>query len=159
MQLLSLTPVQWRKEFLDQVRTAGQNDPEYQAGLEATKDESDTPTSSDGILTQVDGILYRRGWLWVPRGLVKTMLESEHDSKVAGYFGQDKTIELIHCNFWWPKMDADIIGYIQSCPKCQQDKSRRHRNTASYPHWSYHMLPGNRSLWTSSQTFPNRWVA
>ena len=98
-RLPSLAPVQWRKEFLDQVRTAGRNDPKYQAGLQATDSKSD-PTSSDGILTQVDGILYRCRWLWVPRGLVKTILESEHDSKVASHFGQDKTIELIHSNLW-----------------------------------------------------------
>ena len=76
---------------------------------------------------RTDGILYRRARLWVPKGLIKTVLRSEHDSKVAGHFGQDKTIELIHRNFWWPKMDADIREYIRSCLECQQDKSRRHR--------------------------------
>ena len=55
------------------------------------------------------------------------VLDSEHDSKVAGHFGQDKTIELIRRNFWWPKMDEQIIQYIQSCTNCQQDKSRRHK--------------------------------
>ena len=59
--------------------------------------------------------------------MIPTILESEHDSKVAGHFGQEKTIELVRRNFWWPGMDTDITEYIQACPDCQRDKSRRHR--------------------------------
>jgi hypothetical protein len=42
--------------------------------------------------------------LWVPddKDLLLKILESEHDTKVAGNMGQDKTIELIRRNFWWP---------------------------------------------------------
>ena len=59
--------------------------------------------------------------------MIPTILESEHDSKVAGHFGQEKTIELVRWNFWWPGMDTDITEYIQVYPDCQWDKSRRHR--------------------------------
>ena len=59
--------------------------------------------------------------------MMPTILASEHDSKVAGHFGQDKTIELVWQNFWWPGMDSDIEKYIQACPDCQRDKSRRHK--------------------------------
>jgi len=40
--------------------------------------------------------------------------------------GQDKTIELIRRNFWWPKMNERIIDFVQSCPECQQNKATRH---------------------------------
>jgi len=40
--------------------------------------------------------------------------------------GQDKTIELIRRNFWWPKMDERIIDLVRSCPKYQQNKASRH---------------------------------
>jgi hypothetical protein len=73
-----------------------------------------------------DGILYRKMKLWVPKGLIQTVLESEHDSKIVGHFGQDKTIELIRRNFWWPKMDETIIDYIQSCVECQKNKTACH---------------------------------
>ena len=59
--------------------------------------------------------------------MINTILESEHNSKVSGYFRQDKTIELGRQNFWWPGMDSDIEGYIQACPDCQRYKSWRHR--------------------------------
>jgi len=41
--------------------------------------------------------------------------------------GQDKTIELIRRNFWWPKMDEDIIDFVRSCPECQRNKAAHHQ--------------------------------
>jgi len=41
--------------------------------------------------------------------------------------GQDKTIELIRRNFWWPKMNEQIIDYVRSCPECQKNKTARHQ--------------------------------
>jgi len=74
-----------------------------------------------------DELLYRKGMLWVPEGMVQRILESEHDTKVAGHIGQDKTIELIRRNFWWPKMNERIIDFVRSCPECQQNKAARHQ--------------------------------
>ena len=59
--------------------------------------------------------------------MIRTILESEHDSKLAGHFSQEKTIELLRRNFWWPGMDTDITEYVQACPGCKRDTSRRHR--------------------------------
>ena len=79
-------------------------------------------------LTMENGdILHYRGCLYVPKSMVNTRLESEHDSKWALYLGQDKTIELVRRNIWWPGTDSYIEKYIQACPACQSDKSRSHR--------------------------------
>ena len=72
-------------------------------------------------------ILHYRGRLYILKPIINTILESEHDSKVAGHFVQDKTIELVRWNFWWPGMDSDNEKYIQACPDYQRDKSQRHR--------------------------------
>jgi hypothetical protein len=74
-----------------------------------------------------DGLLYRKGLLWVPENARNVILHTEHNSPVAGHFGQDKTIELIRWNFWWPKMDQEIIEYVRSCLECQKDKATRHK--------------------------------
>jgi transposase InsO family protein len=83
----------------------------------------------DGILELKDGCVYRKGMLWIPndKTLVCQILESEHDTKIAGHMGQDKTIELIRRNFWWPKMDEQIIDFVRSCTECQKDKAARHQ--------------------------------
>jgi len=67
-------------------------------------------------IREENGLLYRKNLLWVSEGLVGRILESEHNTKVAGHMGQDKTIELIRRKFWWPKMNERIIDFVQSCP-------------------------------------------
>jgi len=59
--------------------------------------------------------------------MIQQVIESEHDTKVAGYMGQDKTIELIRRNFWWPKMNERIMDFIRSCPECQKNKASQHQ--------------------------------
>lgn len=54
------------------------------------------------------------------------ILESEHNSKVAGHFSIDKTVELISRNFYWPKMTKYISNYVWSCNECQYNKLARH---------------------------------
>jgi len=137
-----------------EVKEKGKNDEEYQRArklveLEAVQEEPVPSSRKAGeeaggpreviqrgrkarkpgeVLEIKDGLLYRRGMLWIPEdgNLIKTILESEHDSKIAGHMGQDKTIELIRRNFWWPKMDERIIDYVRSCPECQKNKTARH---------------------------------
>ena len=50
-RLLSIPPVKWTKEFLEEVRSAGQNNSHYREGLKATgRKTTDTLTDEDGIL-------------------------------------------------------------------------------------------------------------
>jgi len=71
---------------------------------QARKEEAATedPSVKDRKVRELsceNDLLYRRNLLWVPKGLVQRIMESEHDTKVAGHMGQDKTIELIRRNF------------------------------------------------------------
>ena len=49
-----------------------------------------------------------------------------HDTKIAGHFGQEKTIELVIRNFHWDKLNKWINDYVRSCDECQHNKSSRH---------------------------------
>jgi hypothetical protein len=84
--------------------------------------------------------------LWIPdnKDLIQKILESEHDTKVAGHMGQDKTIELIRRNFWWPKMDERIIDYVRSCTECQRNKVAHHQ-----PYGLLHPLEHPYAPWQS----------
>ena len=42
----------------------------------------------------------------------KQILEVEHDSKVAGHIGQDKTIELVRQNIFWPEIEKFVEHYV-----------------------------------------------
>jgi len=51
--------------------------------------------AKEETLTIKKDLLYRKSWLWVPKGIIQEILESEHNTKVASHMGQDKTRELI----------------------------------------------------------------
>jgi len=150
---------------------AGQKDPKYRKVLEALEQEAalERPAPNDGsaveevtalpreeqraatkarreILQLREGMVYRKGLLWVPndKDLIQRILESEHDTKVAGHMGQDQTIELIRCNFWGPKMDVRIIDFVRSCLECQQNKAARH-----HPYGLLHPLELPYAPWQS----------
>jgi len=91
------------------------------AGEPAPKDQKGKEIRIEG------GLVYRKNLLWIPNSLIRQIMESEHDTKVAGHMGQDKTIELVRRKFWWPKINERIIDFVQSCPKCQQNKASRHQ--------------------------------
>jgi hypothetical protein len=67
-----------------------------------------------------DEALYYKGRLVIADDLQlkKQILEVEYNLKVAGHIGQDKTIELVRRNFFWPEMEKFIEDYIHSCPEC-----------------------------------------
>ena len=89
----------------------------------------DRKVRTEEVLEIKEGLLYRKGILWIPEdsNFKKLILQSEHNTKIAGHMGQDKTIELIRRNFWWPKMNERIIDFVRSCPECQKNKAARHQ--------------------------------
>jgi hypothetical protein len=73
-----------------------------------------------------DDLLCWKGRLYVLKGLRKRVMESEHDSKVAGHFGRERTMELLTRNFYWPNMEVDVRKYCNECDNCQRTKTLRH---------------------------------
>ena len=49
--------------------------------------------------------------------------------------GNEKSLELIKCRYFWPKMDKDIHLWVKTCPDCQKNKISRHmrQKLQNYP--------------------------
>jgi len=62
----------------------------------------------------------------VPEGLRQRVIQLEHDSKVAGHFSRERTIELLTRNFYWTNMERDVRKYCSECDNCQRTKAPRH---------------------------------
>jgi transposase InsO family protein len=73
-----------------------------------------------------DNLLCWKNRLSVPKGLRKRRMESEHDSKVAGHFGRERTMEMLTRNFCWPRVEDDVRSYCNECDNCQRTKAPRH---------------------------------
>ena len=106
-------------EFLARVKRCGENDQRWRE-LRAKPPKS---------CTVADGLLYYEGRLFVPDDdeLRLFIAQNDHDSRIAGHFGQDKTEELISRNFHWPGMHEWIRDYVSTCAHCQRNKSTRHK--------------------------------
>ena len=117
-RLCSIPTPKWNPEFLLQVKEASLTDEDYQRALL-------TPGKN---VTNEDGVLYFKNRLWIPDSLElkKIIISSEHDTKVAGHMGMDKTSELIRRQMWWHDIEEDVASFVCSCHECQQNKPRRH---------------------------------
>ena len=123
-RLRELPRVKFDQKFLGDIVAAGHKDPEW----ESTFVDLNNGQVIKNI-TLEDGVLYYRHRLWVPdaNGLRLEVAQNDHDSKVAGHFGIDKTVELIKRNYFWPDMDKWISEYVSTCDNCQRNKGARHR--------------------------------
>jgi len=92
-RLASLPTRKWSEEFLMKVREEGKKEKAYQKARQeaASKDHE----AKKGALEIRKELLYRKNLLWAPELAVQQILESEHDTRVAGHMRQHKTIELI----------------------------------------------------------------
>ena len=74
-----------------------------------------------------DGILYYRNRIYVPNDaeLRRRILEQHHDSKVAGHPRRWKTLELMSCTYWWPRMSKFVGLYCSTCDLCLRTKPQR----------------------------------
>jgi len=59
-----------------------------------------------------------RSQIVIPKILRKTIIQSAHDSPLAGHMGIKKTLERILQNFFWPGIHKDLKTYIGQCKPC-----------------------------------------
>ena len=76
------------------------------------------------------GVLYKKlqvdtrtkHLLVVHQAYIKRDIEECHDR--TGHLGQDRVLDLLRDQFYWPRMHVDVVFYINSCPRCLCRKSQ-----------------------------------
>jgi len=60
--------------------------------------------------TDSNGLLLLDNRIYVPStgNLYTCVLQYNHDHILAGHFGQNKTLELVHHGYFWPSLHADV---------------------------------------------------
>ena len=114
--------------FLDRIRTARKNDDTWteRKGPQSRMKERNQQLPKNWELEH--GLIYYKNRVFIPSNeeLLTEIAKGCNDSKVAGHFGQEKTIELVTRNFYWEKLTHRINDYVRSCHQCQHNKSQRH---------------------------------
>ena len=66
----------------------------------------------------------------LPQCLKRMVLESLHDSDLAGHFGVKRTMARVRLRYYWPGYLTDIEDWCKTCEICQQRKDPPNKNTA-----------------------------
>ena len=76
-----------------------------------------------------EGFLLLDNKIYVPdtADLRLRILQYKHDHLISGHFRQNWTMELVQCEYIWPKLHDSVKSYVKSCTTCMCSKSQRHR--------------------------------
>ena len=87
-----------------------------------------TPESPNWTIDE-SGLLRQNNRIYVPDSvdLQLRVIQYNHDHILSGHFGQNKTIELIHCKYIWPNLRTMVKHFCNSCTTCKHSKAPRHK--------------------------------
>jgi len=119
---------EYKLELLEKVREASRNDLKWLSREAMLKDLITRGKELPTNWQYKDSFPYFKNRLFIPANdALKTKIaQGCHDSKVAGHFGMEKTIEIILRDFYWKGLTEWINDYVLSCDECQHNKSPRH---------------------------------
>jgi hypothetical protein len=112
------------------------DDSEYQEVRKAVKDGQQSipkhlqlKVSIGECSVSEEGHLRFRERRWVPAGrnLRTRIIQTVHDSTVAGHPGREGTYAFVARQFYWPGMAKDVRSFTDSCDGCGANKQWRER--------------------------------
>ncbi|QRW20751.1 Retrotransposable element Tf2 protein [Rhizoctonia solani] len=92
-----------------------------------TEDADNAPPSIQKAYQDYDweeDLLWYCGKLVVldSESLKEQLLREFHNSPLAGHPGQQRTLELVSRNYWWPGMKSSAKEWVECCPICQANQ-------------------------------------
>ena len=94
-----------------------------------------------------NSLLLLNNRIYVPSAsnLHTCVLQYNYDHILAGHFGQNKTLELVHGGYSWPSLRADVQQFCKSCVTCMWSKPQHHISYGSLkqlpiPEWPWNSI-------------------
>ncbi|KAF8750559.1 reverse transcriptase [Rhizoctonia solani] len=112
-------------EIVTEICSRLREDPSLEPIIQFLTEDADNAPPPFGKLTETT--IGKRtsygteGKLVVPDSetLKERLLKEFHDSPLAGHPGQQRTLELLSRNYWWPGMKSFSKEWVECCPTCQ----------------------------------------
>ena len=125
-----ITKVDMRKyntEYIERIHEASKQDQEWQERKIELRELEQHHFQLPKHRKIIDKLIYYENRLYIPNNeeLQTQITKVRHDSQIAGYFGQEKTIEIACWDFYWKGLTEWINDYLRSCDECQHNKSPR----------------------------------
>ena len=78
------------------------------------KEVIQTLERNDSTTWEENGLVYMEGRIYVPNNkkVKEEILKENHDSVDVGHPGQQRMLELLKRNYWWPDLKEDVKKYI-----------------------------------------------
>ena len=88
---------------------------------EGQDEETLKPWVNPHKLKRINDIWYKEGRRVVTGSTEdkRTIIKLRHEPPIYGHPGISKTMQLVECDYWWPKMKLDIVDYVKGCAECQ----------------------------------------
>ena len=98
----------------------------------------------DGQSYEKNRIVYVDERIYVPNNqkIRERILQENHEPVDIGHSEQQRMMELIKQNYWWPGIKMDVKKYVQGCFKCQQNKVQHMKKAGEL-----HPLKTPKGLW------------
>ncbi|QRW23677.1 Retrotransposable element Tf2 protein [Rhizoctonia solani] len=112
-------------EIVTEIHSKLREDPSLKAIIQfLTEGADNAPPSIQKAYQDYDweeDLLWYQGKLVVPdlETLKERLLKEFHDSPLVGHPGQQRTLELLSQNYWWPGMKSLAKEWVECCPTCQ----------------------------------------
>jgi len=108
--MLKKTMTTNKLEILEEIKRNNTREQEVVQALE----------KDDRLSWEQDRIIYMKGRIYIlnNKKLKKKILQENHDLVDVGYPGQQRMMELLKQNYWWPGLKEDVKKYMQGCFKC-----------------------------------------
>jgi len=74
-----------------------------------------------------NNLLYKGSRIVLPTKLRQDIIEQNHNSPLAAHPGIRRTLQRIHRQFYWPRMDEDITQFVRTCHTCAVTKMPHQR--------------------------------
>ena len=110
------------KQLHSDIHSALSTNPITSIHLKSKKSNPQWSLNSNGLLWR-DNRTYILDsddlWLWV--------LHYKHDHPTTGHFRQNKTINLVWCEYTWPRLHNFVKDFCKSCTSCYHANTPHHR--------------------------------
>ena len=125
MKNYQVQEIQLQSVRLDQIKGLYQEDDDFKEAYQVCKEMTSKYHSDFVDYMLQEGFLFKGTQICIPRGLIKdNVVKEKHGGGLAGYFGLDKTLELVKRFYYWPKMQTNVGRYVESCMIFQQENGK-----------------------------------
>ena len=104
---------------------------------------------------EVDSIIYKEGKIYIPKDekLRAEIIQLHHDMPVGGHRGQQKIVELVTRNFWWPGIMKEVKLSIAFHPQTDRQKERVNQELEQYLRMFIDHRQGQQPDWLETAEF------